>query len=295
MEKNELTKLETVDFSQFKWGAYIPGEMKIDDLALLLFQGDITKLAIPEHFAPATYTLHFVKSGSMWVNINNREYEIKQYGGYFVSPDFLLSHPSKSSYTEVYTLAFSPKFAQELNLPFSLAQMAYIYIHPTWQMNERKAQRTFQYLELLRNVIDDKNREAAVQLVNSLILYLAGNYINDQPRLPQLSREEEITGKFLALVDANCEQQHALDWYASELCLSTRYVANTVKQTLGMTASSCIERALMQRAKAILSTSTTPIAEIAEKLGFQNQSHFGTFFKRHEGCSPKDFRTQKYK
>ena len=79
------------------------------------------------------------------------------------------------------------------------------------------------------------------------------------------------------------------------MCLTTRYVANTVKQTLGFTASSCIERALVQRAKVMLSTSATPIQQIADRLGFQNQSHFGTFFKRHEGCSPKDFRMRNHR
>jgi AraC-like DNA-binding protein len=74
------------------------------------------------------------------------------------------------------------------------------------------------------------------------------------------------------------------------MCLSTRYVANTVKETLGMTASACIEQALMQRAKTLLYTTTLPIQEIADQLGFQNQSHFGTFFKRHTGCSPAAFR-----
>ena len=57
------------------------------------------------------------------------------------------------------------------------------------------------------------------------------------------------------------------------MCLSTRYVANTVKQVLKMTASSCIENALMQRAKTLLHTTNKSIQEIAEQLGFQNQSH----------------------
>ncbi|MBQ2519984.1 MAG: AraC family transcriptional regulator [Paludibacteraceae bacterium] len=105
-----------------------------------------------------------------------------------------------------------------------------------------------------------------------------------------MSRNEEITGRFMHLVDIHCEQQHSLDWYADQLCLSTRYVANTVKETLGVTASSCIEHVLIQRAKTLLFTTTKSIQEIADQLGFQNQSHFGTFFKRHEGVSPAAFR-----
>ena len=130
-------------------------------------------------------------------------------------------------------------------------------------------------------------------LVHSLFHFLAGDIANTKMHAPSTSRNEEITGRFMHMVDANCEQHHDLDWYAGEMCLSTRYVANTVKQTLGMTASSFIERALMQRAKTLLVSTPLPIQQIADQLGFQNQSHFGTFFKRHEGLSPAAFRKKK--
>jgi AraC-like DNA-binding protein len=70
-------------------------------------------------------------------------------------------------------------------------------------------------------------------------------------------------------------------------------VANTVKQTVGMTASACIEHAITQRAQTLLYTTTLSVQEIADQLGFQNQSHFGTFFKRHTGLSPAAFRKKK--
>jgi AraC family transcriptional regulator len=41
----------------------------------------------------------------------------------------------------------------------------------------------------------------------------------------------------------------------------------------------------------MLSTSAMPVQQIADRLGFQNQSHFGTFFRRAVGVSPKAFRT----
>ena len=294
MDEQSQKKFETVDFSKFKWVSFIPGETSVEDFTIMKFHGRLSDV-IPEHYFPATYSIQVITAGSTQVNINNRIYELSTNCGYFTSPEFLLKRPKDDElYVEMYILSFSAKMASQLQSPYSLSQLGYVYVHPTWQMSAHKTERIVHYFELMREVLDDKNREAAMALLNSMIFYLAGEYV-DEPTQTKITREEEITGKFLMLVDANCEQQHALDWYASELCLSTRYVANTVKQTLGMTASSCIERALMQRAKAILSTSTTPIAEIAEKLGFQNQSHFGTFFKRQEGCSPKDFRTQKYK
>ena len=285
-------KLEAIDFSKFKWQAFIQGETVVDDFDVMLFSGRIEDI-VPANFFPATYTLQVITAGTCKVNINNKVFELSANCGYFTSPDFLLKRPEPSDTTvEMYILSFSPKMAKKLDSPFSLSQLARVFMHPTWQMSEKKTQRMVHYMELMREMLDDKNRESALYLLNALIFCLAGYYENE-PVYPQLPRNEEITGQFLALVDGNCHQHHSLDWYAAKMCLATRYVANTVKQTLGFTASSCIERALMQRARILLSTSTTPIQQVAEMLGFQNQSHFGTFFKRHEGCSPKDYRLHK--
>ena len=294
MEIHDENKLETVDFSQFEWRAFIPGETIVEDFSVMKFSGRIEDI-VPEHYFPATYTLQVITAGTCKVNINNKVYELSANGGYFTSPDFLLKRPEPSATTvEMYILSYSPKMAETLYSPFSLSQLARVYMHPTWQMSEKKTQQMAHYMELIREVLDDKNRKAALYLLNSLIFCLS-DYYQDEPTQTQLPRSEEITGQFLVLVDGNCHQHHSLDWYASKMCLTTRYVANTVKQTLGFTASSCIERALMQRAKVMLSTSATPIQQIADRLGFQNQSHFGTFFKRHEGCSPKDFRTHNHR
>lgn len=293
METQNEDKFYDLEGLNYDWVSVIPGETVVNDLTVLKYAGRYNEMSVPEQFVPAAYSINIVTAGIMPTNINNRECDVRENGGYFISPDFLVkTRVTDKTYVEFYNITFSPKIAQELAVPFSLSQIVMIYVRPVWEMSPRKTKRAVHYFELLREVIDDKNREAAILLLRSLLLYLAGDYIDGQAHRPQLQRNEEITGRFLALVDANCEQQHSLDWYASELCLSTRYVANTVKETLGMTASSCIERALMQRAKTLLVSTPMPIQQIADQLGFQNQSHFGTFFKRHEGMSPAAFRKQ---
>ncbi len=290
MEKQGQNKLETIDFSLFKWRAFIPGETIVEDFSVMKFSGRIEDI-VPEHFFPATHTLQVITAGSCKVIINNKVYELPANSGYFISPDFLLKRPKPSNTTvEMYILSFSLKIAKRLTSPFSLAQLARVYIHPTWQMSEKKTQQMVHYMELMREVLDEKNREAALHLLNSLI-FCFSDYEEETTQTSPF-RSEEITGQFLVLVDGNCHQHHSLDWYASKMCLATRYVANTVRQTLGFTASSCIERALMQRAKVMLSTSVMPVQQIADRLGFQNQSHFGTFFRRSVGVSPKAFRTR---
>ncbi len=288
-ENNILT-----DHSIFKWHSFLPGETSVDDLSVFKFQGSVAKLfgnIIPEQYFTPCYCIHIITDGTLNACINNQNYEFHAHDGYLVTPDFLMVRPTRSdSYVEMYILTLSRKFIKELNPQFSQSLIAKMFIQPVWQMSERKTRRAVQYWELLREVVNDNKRTAAMHLVRSLFHYLAGDSDWGVQNTNSISRNEEITGRFMMLVDANCEQRHSLDWYASEMCLTTRYVANTVKQTLGITASSCIERALVQRAKTLLLTTTMPIQEIAEQLGFQNQSHFGTFFKRHEGVSPTAYR-----
>ena len=204
--------------------SFIPGENAVDDISVMEInttQGRFSQHIIPEQYFVPTYCMQFILKGELRVIVNNQHYTIKANEGYLITPDFLVKKPDDTN--------------------------------PHWQMSARKLQRTMHYLDLLRELIEDKDRTAAVHLVQSLFHYLAGDNLemwNDKP----MSREEEITGRFMHLVDAHCDQHHNLDWYAGQLCLSTRYVANTVKQTLGMTASSCIEFALTQRAKTLLYT-----------------------------------------
>lgn len=289
-ENNVLT-----DFSIYQWMSFLPGETSVDDLTVMKYSGSLSKMnkvISPDFFMPC-YTIQIITSGNLSVSINNQDYHLSRYEGYFLSPDFYVKRLDSDNIAEVYILSFSRKFAKEMRMEFKLSQIAQVHAQPTWKMSEHKVQRLVHYFELLREVVEDKDREAALHLVYSFFEYLSSNTAYEKQVNPNLTRNEEIAGKFMVLVDNHCEQQHSLDWYASELCLSTRYVANTVKETLGINASAFIERALMQRAKNLLVMTRKSIQEIAEQLGFQNQSHFGTFFKRHEGISPAAYRKKK--
>ena len=293
-QKNETQIL--ADYSVFKWMSFIPGETSVDDICVMHVKGEkgaLINRIIPEQYFSPSYCFQIANKGFGKIYINNEEYGIKANDGFLLVPDFLVKRPTDlESNIDMYILAISRKFMAEMNLQFPLSLISHIYIHPVWHMSAEKVQGVIRYFDLLREVVAAQNRTATMLLVHSLFHFLAGDIANTQMHAPSMSRNKEITGRFMHLVDAYCDRHHNLDWYAGEMCLSTRYVANTVKQTLGMTASSFIESAIMQRAKTLLVSTPMPIQQIADQLGFQNQSHFGTFFKRHEGMSPAAFRKQ---
>ena len=63
-------------------------------------------------------------------------------------------------------------------------------------------------------------------------------------------------------------------------------------QLYGFTTHQYWERARLERARLALKADTQSIKEVAYGLGFLQLSHFSAWFKRHEGASPRAFRTK---
>ncbi len=107
------------------------------------------------------------------------------------------------------------------------------------------------------------------------------------------SNNDILTARFLSLVNDNYRTQHRLEFYANQMCLTPKYLSATTKQVTGHTASQWINIFLIGEAQNLLTNSTMSVAEIADTLGFSNQSFFGKFFKRHTGKSPLAYRLNK--
>ena len=148
------------------------------------------------------------------------------------------------------------------------------------------------YFDFLRALIEENQQKAALSMVRSLVYYLVECKTSYPKEAHELSRAEQVCGQFLTLVELHCREQHRVEWYAGQMCLAPKYLSNVVKQTLDTSPNRCIDQALLRQAKSLLSSTSLSVQQISDQLGFQNQSHFGTFFRRQTNCSPKDFRLQ---
>ena len=149
------------------------------------------------------------------------------------------------------------------------------------------------YLDLLEALMQNESlerRTTLVYLIHSLSSFLYEFHANSLSSQKPFSRSEELAGQFLSLVDKHCHEHHNIKWYADMLHLTPVYISNVVKQVTGRTAGDNLTDCLVLKAKSLLLTSTLSVQQISDRLGFQNQSHFGTFFRRAVGMSPQKFR-----
>lgn len=283
----EIPRLE--NFHHFAWHCALQ-EDGHEVLTLVKIEGGLP--AFPDHFLPPTYALEFVVKGTICGTINQSPIALQPNSCALYLADSVLGTPVISEDCEIYVMGFTSQFAEALNLKIPQTHLAQTLLYPTWQIREAQMAVVLQYLDLLRTLIEQKKTATVVNLVRSLLYFLAEDYAVQPQQAHTLSRAEQICGQYLSLVEMHCREQHTVEWYASQMCLAPKYLSNVVKQTLNVSPNACIDRALTRQAKSLLSSTSLSIQQISDRLGFQNQSHFGTFFKRQTGLSPKAFKQQ---
>lgn len=119
--------------------------------------------------------------------------------------------------------------------------------------------------------------------------------------IPQklLARQHEITADFLREVDrhlADVVTGRATEMFevrdlAGVLCIHPTHLSNTIKLTTGHSPCYFFEARIMDIARELLHDPHRSVADIAANLTY-DASNFTKFFKRFQGCTPKQYREQ---
>lgn len=248
---------------------------------------------MPKYFRTSHYAILFVTQGSLSGRVNMVDFEMKAPAAVYIFNDHVLHYNNSSPDLKVRLLSFSPVIAEELSLSLHYDNLQYAYARPAAQLDETSMQAIMHYLDLMEILMQKESQErrtTIIKLIQSLSSFFYEFHANSLSSQKPFSRSEELAGQFLSLVDMHCHEHHNIKWYADALHLTPVYVSNVVKQVTGQTAGDNITDCLVRKAKSLLLTSTLSIQQISDRLGFQNQSHFGTFFRRAVGTSPQKFR-----
>ena len=113
------------------------------------------------------------------------------------------------------------------------------------------------------------------------------------------ARQHEITADYLREVDRHladivagrATEMFEVRDFAGILCIHPTHLSNTIKEATGHSPCYFFEERILEIARQLLHNPSRSVADIAANLTY-DPSNFTKFFKRFQGCTPKQYREQ---
>lgn len=167
--------------------------------------------------------------------------------------------------------------------------------YPVYRLTDSEMTDAIRYYSHMKIKADQTTHHFRREVVRSLfttLIYDLSNAIYRviHSRTIRHTRSESIFIDFIRLVEQNFRSERRVSWYSEQLCISAKYLSETVKQISRRTPNDWIDNYVVLESRVLLRNSSKSIKEIAQELNFSNQSFFGKFFKEHVGMSPQAYR-----
>lgn len=200
--------------------------------------------------------------------------------------DQVHTHPEMSN-CRLLSMAFSSNFITDQNDRF-LDKLNNVFSRPFIKICQDDLDQLDEVIKIIVKHYFKKNKE--VDLIKALLNVLIVQCAKLSMNYPQLdSQRNELYAGFRAALKKNYCKHHQVKFYADKLNVSTTVLNHAVKHSTLKTPKQLIDEYLLIEAKRLLYWSEVSGKELAWKLGFETDSYFNHFFKKHTGITPKEF------
>lgn len=106
----------------------------------------------------------------------------------------------------------------------------------------------------------------------------------------RIDHYSENVQKLCLMAFGHVEDKLNLTRIAEEFYMNPKYLGSKFKQETGLSFNQFLTNLKIYRAKKLLKQEKSKIAEVAERLGFENVAYFSKVFKKETGQSPGEYR-----
>lgn len=169
--------------------------------------------------------------------------------------------------------------------------------HPQFEIGQAELESLRTYMSQIRKCVDNEQHpyrtDVARLLVLAMIYDMRGVFEKAMPQKEtedKRSRAERIFVQYIQLVERNYRQQRQVQWYASQMELSPKYLCEAITAVSRRSPNEWIDKFVTTEIRNQLRHTNKRISEIAAEMNFPTQSFFGKYFKDNVGVSPSDYR-----
>lgn len=248
------------------------------------------------------FSFVLIKEGKSFYTIDDHKFYTKPHTLYFTNPGHLKSFGIEEIVHGFIITSSEEYLKQHIHttvfdeFSFLLTEMV-----PPCYLDEVKFGELHQLAE---QILEEQEKKSALRhkIVSSLfmvfLLKVKEFLMEDDSFKIAYDRDSEIVNQFKKDLESafrsdtlkNSDLQVAA--FAEIQQLHPAYFSTVLKSKTGKAANHWIQDKTIIEAQALLSKSSTPIKEIAYRLGFNEPTHFSKFFKKHSGLTPNQYRNK---
>lgn len=244
----------------------------------------------------SAYAVTLLENGSLVLDVDFQRIELSAPAFLLLSPNTLYKCEGNSPDCTGKVIAVSPSFAD--NIRAYMQTLFTSFSRKTRTSLSQTESDTFDgYFNLIYQLsclpkcaVHDVLLKDVIQSLFNYLSLVFDQGQEDWDRSGKHYRDEEICHTFMLLVKQFANSEREVEAYAERMRISPKYLTAIVRRVTGWTAGEWIQREVVLQAKKLLSEGALTVQQVADRLHFRNQSHFGTYFKRVEGVSPRAWR-----
>lgn len=149
---------------------------------------------------------------------------------------------------------------------------------------------------LLKEKYADESHRFRMEIVNlqlQMFVMEMWNVFADKMEQNIKSNEKgALFQRFLQLVEMHCMEHREVEFYASQLFITPKYLSEICKKSSGKTASEWIQNYTTTRLILLLRNDNLTFTQIADSMNFSSQSFFSRYVKKVLGESPSEYRSR---
>jgi len=260
---------------------------------------DITKAIINKPFRADNFAIFLVTEGSFTIRYNLVTYVLTADQIFFGLPGALCELYDVSASLRCLGVACEKSYLDKLGVQFSSAETVRFFSSDMKHKYTVTAEESLSFVQGINNLHKKTQLPAQTPFLNEIIKHNFLSVLYDATLIfynhnafenVKLTRKEELTGTFLDLLAKHFKKERSVQFYAEALFITPRHLSQVVKDVTGQTAGEIIDEAVIREAKMLLPAQDATVAQVADILGFSDQSFFGKYFKKHTGITPSAYR-----
>jgi AraC family transcriptional activator of pobA len=198
-------------------------------------------------------------------------------------------------------LVIHPDFMQGFSLARDIRQFGYFSyaVNEALHLSEEE-EKTISLLisdiaREIRLATDNFSQSIIIKQIELLLSYCDRFYqrqflTRKQAGNNYLSSFEQLLDDYFSNQEMKSGDIPSVAFFAEKLNLSANYLSDMLRSSTGQSAQQHIQQKLIDKAKALLSSTELSVSEIAYQLGFEYPQSFSKLFKNKTDKTPKEFR-----